>query len=70
MYLQAVWQLGDRLLQEESHEQEVQLGHICMFRQQRLQDRESWEVAGFPVDLSQRGAAASAASHIEALSQG
>lgn len=66
MYLQAVWQLGDRLLQEQSHEQEVELGHVGVFGQQRLQHRESWEVAGVPVDLSQRGATAGVAAHVEA----
>lgn len=66
MYLEAVRQLGDRLLQEESHEQEVELRHVGVFGQQRLQDRESWEVAGVAVDLSQCGAAASTAAHIEA----
>ena len=54
MYLQAVWQLGDGLLQEQRHEQEVELGHVGVFGQQRLQNREPWEVAGVPVDLSQR----------------
>lgn len=54
MYLQAVWQLGDGLLQEERHEQEVQLGYVGVFGQQSLQNRESWEMAGVPVDLSHR----------------
>lgn len=66
MYLQAVRQLGDRLLQEERHEQEVQLRYVGVFGQQRLQHREPWEVAGVPVDLPQRGAAPSAAAHVEA----
>ncbi len=33
MYLQAVWQLSDGLLQEQCHEQEVQLRHIGVFGQ-------------------------------------
>lgn len=70
MYLQAVWQLSDRLLQEECHEQEVELRHIGVFRQERLQHRESWEVAGIPVDLSHRGASASTAAHVEAWGEG
>lgn len=66
MYLQAVWQLGDGLLQEQSHEQEVQLRHVGVFGQQSLQHRESWEVASVPVDLSHRGAPAGTAAHVEA----
>lgn len=66
MYLQAVWQLGDRLLQEKRHEQEVKLGYIGVFGQQSLQDRESWEMAGVPVDLSHCRAPSSTAAHIEA----
>lgn len=65
MYLQAVWQFGDWLLQEESHEQEVELRHVGMFGQQCLQHRESWEVAGITVDLSQSGASTSTAANIE-----
>lgn len=65
MYLQAVWQLSDRLLKEEGHEQEVELGHVGVFGQQRLQHRESWEVASVPVDLSQSGASAGTAAHVE-----
>lgn len=66
MYLQAVWQLGDGLLQEKSHEQEVKLGDVGVFGQQSLQNRESWEMAGVPVDLPHRGAPTSAAAHVEA----
>lgn len=65
MYLQAVRQLGHRLLQEQRHEQEVELGHVGVFGQQRLQHREPREVARVPVDLPQRGAAAGAAAHVE-----
>lgn len=54
MYLQAVWQFGHRLLQEQRHEQEVQLWHVGVFWQQCLENRESWEVASVPVDLSHR----------------
>ena len=66
MYLQAVWQLGDRLLEEERHQQEVELGHVGVFGQQRLQHGEPWEVAGVPVDLPHCGAPAGAAAHVEA----
>lgn len=66
MYLQAVWQLSDRLLQEESHEQEVELGHVGVFRQQRLQDGKAREVAGVSVDLTHCGPAAGTATHVEA----
>lgn len=66
MYLQAVWQIGDRLLQEQRHQQEVELRHVGVFGQQCLQHRESWEVASVPVDLSHRGATAGTAAHIEA----
>lgn len=66
MYLQAVRQLGDGLLQEQGHEQEVQLGNVGVFGKQRLQDGESREVAGVPVDLSDGGASAGAATHVEA----
>lgn len=66
MYLQAVWQLCDRLLQEQRHEQEVELWHVGVFGQQCLQHRESWEVASIPVDLSQSGAPTSTAAHVEA----
>lgn len=31
MYLQAVWELDDRLLQEESHEQEVEFRYVGVF---------------------------------------
>ena len=65
MYLQAVRQLGDGLLQEQSHEQEVELGHVGVFGQQSLHHRESWEVAGVSVDLSQSGASASPSPHVE-----
>lgn len=66
MYLQAVWQLGHRLLQEQRHEQEVELGHVGVLGQQRLEDRQAGEVARVPVDLSHRGASASTAAHVEA----
>lgn len=66
MYLQAVWQLGHRLLQEQCHEQEVKLWHIIVFRQQCLQHRKSWEVASIPVYLSHDGASTSTAAHVEA----
>ncbi len=66
MYLQAVWQLSDRLLQEQRHEQEVELRHVGVFGQQGLQHRESWEVASVPVDLSHCGAPTSTAAHVEA----
>lgn len=66
MNLQAVWQLSHRLLQEECHEQEVELWDIGVFGQQCLEHRESWEVASFPIDLSNCGASPSAAAHIEA----
>lgn len=36
MYVQTVWQLRNRLLQEQGHEQEVKLWHICVFGQQSL----------------------------------
>lgn len=52
MYLQAVWQLSNGLLQEQRHQQEVELWHISVFGQQCLEHRESWEVASIPVDLS------------------
>lgn len=65
MYLQAVWELDDRLLQEESHEQEVEFGYVGMFGQQCLQNRESWEMASVPVDLPQCGAPAGTATHVE-----
>lgn len=51
MYLEAVWQLCDGLLQEQGHQQEVELGDVGVFRQQRLQNREPWEMAGVSVDL-------------------
>lgn len=41
MNLQAVWQLSHRLLQEECHEQEVELWDIGVFGQQCLEHRES-----------------------------
>ena len=67
MYLQAVRQLCDGLLQEQSHQQEVELRHVGVFGQQRLQHGEAREVARVPVDLSHRGAAAgAAAAHVEA----
>lgn len=66
MYLQAVWQLGDWLLQEQRHEQEVELRHVGVFRQQCLHYRESWEVASVPVDLPHCGAPAGTAAHVEA----
>lgn len=66
MYLQAVRQHVDRLLQEERHQQEVQLGHVGVFGQQSLQDGEAREVTGIPVDLSQGGAAPGTATHVEA----
>lgn len=66
MYLQAVWQLGDGLLQEQCHEQEVELRHVGVFGQQRLQHGESWEVASVPVDLTQCGAPTGTAAHVEA----
>lgn len=70
MYLQAVWQLSHRLLQEERHEQEVELGHVGVLGQQRLQDGQAGEVARVPVDLSHRGAPASTATHVEACKEG
>lgn len=66
MYLQAVWQLDDGLLQEERHEQEVELRHVGVFGQQCLHHRESREVASVPVDLPQCGAPTGTAAHIEA----
>lgn len=66
MYLQAVRQLGDGLLQEQRHEQEVELRHVGVFGQQRLQHRQPGEVARLPVDLPQRGAPPGAAAHVEA----
>lgn len=65
MYLQAVWQLSHRLLQEQCHQQKVELRHIGVFGQQCLQHRQSWEVASVPVDLSQCGAPAGTAAHVE-----
>lgn len=70
MYLQAVWQLSHRLLQEQSHEQEVELGHVGVLGQQRLKDRQSGEVARVPVDLSHCGAPACTAAHVEACKEG
>lgn len=69
MYLQAVWQLRDWLLQEQRHQQEVELWNVSVFGQQRLQHWESWEVTGIPVDFSQCGASAGTASHIETCSR-
>lgn len=69
MYLQAVWQLGHRLLQEQRHEQEVELGHVSVLGQQRLEDRQAGEVARVPVDLSHRGASASTAAHVKACKE-
>lgn len=66
MYVKTVWQFGHRLLQEQRHEQEVKLWHICVFGQQSLEHRESWEVASLPVDLSYCGASASTATDIKA----
>lgn len=66
MYLQAVWQLSHRLLQEQCHEQEVELGHVGVLGQQRLEDRQAGEVARIPVDLSHRGAPACTAAHVKA----
>lgn len=65
MYLQAVWQLRHRLLQEQCHKQEVELRHIGVFGQQCLQHRQPWEVASVPVDLSHCGAPAGTAAHVE-----
>lgn len=65
MYLEAVRQLCDWLLQEEGHEQEVELGHIGVLGQQGLQHGEPWEVARVTVDLAQGGATACAAAHVE-----
>lgn len=70
MYLQAVWQLSNRLLQEQRHEQEVELRHVGVFGQQCLQHRESWEVASVSVDLSHCGAPTSTATHVEAWKGG
>lgn len=66
MYLQAVWQLSDRLLQEESHKQEVELRNIRVFGQQRLQNRETWEMAGVLVDLPHCGPSTGTAADVEA----
>lgn len=66
MYVQTVWKLSHRLLQEQRHQQKVKLGHVRMFGQQSLEHRKPWEVAGFPVDLSYRGASASTATDIKA----
>lgn len=66
MHLQAVRQLGDGLLQEQRHEQEVELRHVGVFGQQRLQHGQAGEVARVPVDLPHRGAPASTAAHVEA----
>lgn len=65
MYLQALGQFSDGLLQEECHEQEVKLRHIGVFGQQRLQHRESWEMAGVAVYLAYGGPAACAATHVK-----
>lgn len=65
MYLQALGQLADRLLQEESHDQEVELGHVGVLGQKRLHDGEAGEVARVAVDLAQRGAPARIAAHVE-----
>lgn len=70
MYLQAVWQLSHWLLQEQCHEQEVELRHVGVLGQQRLEDRQPGEVAGVPVDLSHRGAATCTAAHVEACREG
>lgn len=66
MYLQALRQLSDRLLQEECHEQEIKLRHIGVFGQQGLQHRESWEMTGVAVYLAYSGPAACTATHIKA----
>lgn len=66
MYLQAVRQLGDGLLQKKSHQQEVELRHVGVFGKQRLQHWKPWEMAGIAVDLAQRGPAACTAAHVEA----
>lgn len=66
MYLQAVWQLSDRLLQEEGHQQEIELRNICVFGQQSLQNREPWKMAGVLVDLSHCGTSTGTATHVEA----
>lgn len=66
MYLQALRQLSDGLLQEQSHEQEVKLGYIGVLGKQRLQHRESWEVTCVTVYLTYSGPATCTASHVKA----
>lgn len=65
MYLQAVRQVCDWLLQEEGHEEEVDLWHVGVFGQQCLQYRESWEMAGISVDFTHCGPAPCATTHIK-----
>lgn len=65
MYLQALGQLSDRLLQEKSHEQEVKLRHIGVLGQQGLQHRKSWEVTCVAVYFTYSGPATRTATHIK-----
>ena len=63
--LEAVGHLGDGLLQEQGHQQEVDLGDVGVFGQQGLQDGGAGEVARVPVDLPQRGTPAGTPAHVE-----
>lgn len=65
MYLQALRELSDRLLQEEGHEQKVKLRHIGVLGQQCLQHRESWEVTCVAVYLAYSGPAACTATYVK-----
>lgn len=65
MYLQALGQLSDGLLQKERHKQEVKLRHVGVFGQQRLQHRESWEMTGVAVYLAYCRPAACTAAHVK-----
>lgn len=52
MYLQTLRQLCDWLLEEESHEHEVNFWDVGVFGQQSLQYRKSWEMTGISVDFT------------------
>lgn len=65
MYLQVLGVLRNGLLQEERHQQEVQLGHIGVLGEKGLENGEPWEMAGLPVDFAERGPAACVPAHVE-----
>lgn len=63
--LQVLRQLAHWLLQKQGHEEKIEGGDISVFWKERLQNWETREMTGIPVNLPYCGSPTSTPAHIE-----